>query len=102
MCVPEHGGDAAVEPVRERDLLARRLGVDVDDDDSAGALRLLDERVDRLEQVVGDVRKSEPMTLITATGVPSVGVRDGEPAAGRRGGEVRRAGSRARSRSGRG
>ena len=27
----EHGGDAAVEVVRERDLLARRLGVEVDD-----------------------------------------------------------------------
>ena len=47
----EHGGDLAVEPVGERDLLARCLGVDVDDDH----LRLLgclrDELVDELEQI---------------------------------------------------
>ena len=34
---PDHGRDLAVEPARDRDLLARRLGVEVDDDD----LRLL-------------------------------------------------------------
>ncbi len=50
----QHRSDAAVEPVRERDLLARGLGVDVDEDDLGGALRLLDERIDRLEEVVGD------------------------------------------------
>ena len=31
----EHGGHAAVEPAGQRDLLARRLGVEVDDDDRA-------------------------------------------------------------------
>ena len=42
-------GDAPVEPARERGLLARRLGVDVDEDDRCLAPRLLDEVVDDLE-----------------------------------------------------
>ena len=64
-------GDAAVQPARERDLLARRLGVDVDQDHRRLRPRLLDELVDHLEHRDRRRRKSEPMTLITATLVPS-------------------------------
>ena len=85
----EHGRHASVEPARECDLLARRLGVDVDDDDRACAPRLLDELVHELPRARAGSRKSEPMRLITATGVPSRRRRDREPAPGRAGAEVR-------------
>ena len=45
----DHGGHAAVQPARHRDLLARRLGVEVDDDDRRCAARLLDQLVHDLE-----------------------------------------------------
>ena len=44
----DHGGHAAVEPGRERNLLARCLGVKVDDDDARGRACLVHERVDHL------------------------------------------------------
>ena len=51
----EHGRRSAVQIPRERDLLARRLGVEVDDDDRRGAQGLLDEAIGgeerRLERV---------------------------------------------------
>ena len=50
----DHRGDQAVEPSGERDLLARRLGMEVDDDDRRRRPRLLDERVDHLPR--GDGR----------------------------------------------
>ena len=64
----EDGGHAPVEVARQRDLLARRLGVEVDDDDRRLALRLLDEPVDDDERRsrTGAVNRS-PSRLITAT-----------------------------------
>ena len=48
---PDHGGHPAVEHARQRDLLARRLGVEVDEDDRRLRARLLDERVHDPERV---------------------------------------------------
>ena len=44
----EDGGDAPVEPAGERDLLARRLRVDVDDDHGRLPPRLVDEALELL------------------------------------------------------
>ena len=52
-------GDATVEPARDRDLLARRLGVEVDDDHTRAALRLVDERIDDLERRVRNLLEEE-------------------------------------------
>jgi len=46
---PDHRGHAAVQPARERDLLARGLGVDIHDDERRLRPRTLDQRVDHLE-----------------------------------------------------
>ena len=55
----EHGGDASVEVARERDLLARRLGVEVDDHDRRLAPRLLDEAVGGEERVLERVERED-------------------------------------------
>ena len=51
----DHRSDAAVEPARERDLLARRLGVEVDDHDGRHEPRLVDEAVHHLPRRLGGV-----------------------------------------------
>ena len=50
--VPKHGGDPAVEVPAHRDLLARHLGVEVDDD--AVGLDPLEDAVDLVEGRAGD------------------------------------------------
>ena len=56
----DHRRHAPVEPPRERDLLARRLGVHVDEDHRRPLARLLDELVDHLERVVRDLEEEAP------------------------------------------
>ena len=78
----DHRGRLAVEQARERDLLARRLGVEVHDHDRRLAQRLLDELLGDLERRRPRARgRAGPSRLITATGVPSAAGCDGEPAA---------------------
>ena len=47
---PDHGRGLAVEEAGQRDLLARRLRVDVDDDDRRASQCLLDELLGDLER----------------------------------------------------
>ena len=63
----DHGSDAPVEPARERDLLARRLGVDVDEHDRRRRAGLVDEVVHDLPHLKAGCSDSDPITLITAT-----------------------------------
>ena len=83
--------DAAVEPARHRDLLARRLGVEVDDDDPAPA-RAPPRRAasSTSNGLTGVAMNRSPCRLSTATGVPSARRHDRQPAARRARGEVRR------------
>jgi len=53
----DHCGDAPVEPARQRHFLARRLGVEVDDDDRRLSAGVLDELVDDLERRLGDLEE---------------------------------------------
>jgi len=80
---PDDGGDAAVEPRREGDLLARRLGVEVDDHDRRSALRLLHEVVDDLPR--GHRRLEEELAEQVEDGDcdPVLRLHDRKPAAGR-------------------
>ena len=80
---PDHGRHAAVEPARERDLLARRLGVHVDDDDG-GRPRAPRRRASSTSSHMlrAGSRNSEPSTLTTATGVPSAAGRTVSPRPG--------------------
>ena len=55
----DHRGHASVQQAGHRDLLARRLGVEVDEDDRRRAARLLDQVVDDLERAVRR-REEEP------------------------------------------
>ena len=81
----EDGGDPAVEVVRERDLLARRLGVEVDDDHRRLAARLLDELVGGDERALERVEREHPEQVDHRDAVV-----DGEPAARRARRHVRR------------
>ena len=80
----EHGGHAAVEPVRERDLLARRLGVDVDDDDRRPLPRLVDELVDELQHARRRLEEERAEHVDHRHRRPVGACTDREPAAGRR------------------
>ena len=93
----EHRRDAAVEVARERDLLARRLGVEVDDDDGRRAPRLLDEAVGGEERALERIEREDPEqvdhrdTVVhreAAAGRPRRHVRGSQDAVGAR--EVRR------------
>ena len=87
----DHRGDPAVEPAGDGDLLARRLGVEVDDHDLRLLPRLLDERVDHLERPAGDVEE-QPAHQVDDRDRRAVGRRgDRERAARRTGCDVRRA-----------
>ncbi len=80
----------AVEHLRQRDLLARRLGVEVDDDDLRLAPRLGDERLGDLERVRGR-RQRQLAEQVDDGDRRAVGRRrDAEPPAGRLRGHVRR------------
>ena len=87
---PEHRRHAAVEPAGERDLLARRLRVEVDDDERALGAGLLDEVVDHLEEAGSHVEE-ERAEQVDHRDRRAVGRRrDRERPAGRAGGDVRR------------
>ena len=91
VCVPITAVTLPSSHFAERDLLAGRLGVDVDEDDLRLAPRLLDEPVDDLPHAHGTSMKSEPITLITATRVPSRAATTARPCPGSEEREVRRA-----------
>ena len=88
---PDDGADAAVEPARERDLLARRLGVEVDED-VRGLRRAPRRRARPPPRTAPSRRRGRrvPIRLITATGVPSRAGATTSPRPGRLRGEVRR------------
>ena len=77
---PEHRCDPPVEPRSERDLLARRLGMDVDHNDGRRCRGLLDEVVDDLPHAVRRLEEERAERLTTATGVPLRAVDHGQPA----------------------
>jgi hypothetical protein len=54
---PEHGRHAPVEHACERNLLARRLGVEVDDDDRRERARPLHDLVDDLKRMHGHLEE---------------------------------------------
>ncbi len=60
VCVPITAVTLAVEHARDGDLLARRLGVEVDEDDGCPAARLLDEPVEHLERAHGHLEEELP------------------------------------------
>ena len=95
---PEHRGHPAVEPGGERDLLARRLGMDVDDDHGRRLARLLDQPVDDLPHAVRGIEEERPEKIDDRDGGAVAGLDDREPAAGRRALEVRGADDRRRRR----
>ena len=72
MCVPSDGGDAPVEPVCERDLLARRLGVDVHDHDRGLLARLVDQSVDDLPEAPGRLEEQRTEKIDDRYGGPSL------------------------------
>jgi hypothetical protein len=75
----DHRRDAAVEPARERHLLARRLGVKVDQDHLRALASLVDQLVDDLERADRRVDE-EPAEQIDHRHRSSVGGRsDGQP-----------------------
>ncbi len=59
VCVPSDGGHTPGEVAAHRDLLARRLGVHVDDDHARSLGRRVDQRPDRLERAVGRFEEAE-------------------------------------------
>jgi len=77
---PEHRGHAAVEPRRERDLLAGGLGVDVDEDHGCRCPGLLDELVDDLPHAVRRVEEERPEEVDDRDGGPVPSRDDREPA----------------------
>src|SRR5919204_4462516 len=87
---PDHRRHTAVEPARKRDLLARRLGVHVDDDDGRRTACLVDELVDQLEHAHwrGEEELAEDVHDRDRRAVQRR--RDREPAAGRVARQVRR------------
>ena len=60
---PEHRRRLPVEEPCERDLLARRLGVDVDDDHRRSRERIVDERLRDLERVDGRLEEQRPLQV---------------------------------------
>ena len=87
----DHGGHAPVEPARQRDLLARRLGVDVDEHDRVVSRASSTSSSTSSHMLVAGCSDSEPITLTTPD-VRAVGGWDDREAAARRlGREVRRA-----------
>jgi len=93
---PEHRGHAAVEPGRERDLLARRLGVDVDDDHRRRLACLLHQLVDDLPHAVRGIEEERTEEIDDRDGGAVACLDHGEPAAGRLALEVRGAHDRRR------
>ncbi len=95
----EHGGDASVEVARERDLLARRLGVEVDDDHRSRRARASATRRSAARNGLSNgSSENTPSRLITATpsctarptpGCPRRHVRRPEHAVGARRGTAR-------------
>ena len=81
--------DAAVEPAGERDLLARRLGVNVDEDHRRLLPCLLDELVDHLEHRDGGREEERAHHVDHSDLRPVLGGGHRQPAAGRELGEVR-------------
>ena len=81
----DHRGHAAVEPSRHGDLLARRLGVEVDDDRLRLLTRLGNERVDLLERIDRRVEEERADHVDHGDAVDH-----GEPASGRVARHVRR------------
>ena len=92
VCVPSTAVTRPSSMPRERDLLARRLGVEVDDDRRASSARASATSSSTTRNGwTATSRKSWPWRLITATGVPSSAGTTVEPAARRvRAAEVRR------------
>jgi len=83
-------GDAAVEPRGERNLLARRLGVEVDDDDRSCGARLVDEHVDDLPRRDGCVEEELPEQVEDGDADTVACLHHGEAAAWSLGARVRR------------
>ena len=79
---PEDRRDAAVEPRGEGDLLARRLGVDVDHDHGRGLGRLVDERVDGLPHAVRGVEEERAQQVDHRDARAVAGLDDAETAPG--------------------
>ena len=90
VCVPNTAVTRPSSSARDGDLLARRLGVEVDEDDARLLARLLDERVEHLERA--DRRGHEQDALKVEHSDRSAVRRrhDRQPAARRARGEVRR------------
>ncbi len=88
---PHDRGHASVQPPGHRDLLARRLGVEVEEDDLRATARLLDELVHDLERALGR-REEQPAEQVEDSDRRAV---DGRlhchPCAGRLARQVRRA-----------
>ena len=78
----DHGRHAPVEQPGDRDLLARGLGVKVDDDDLRSRARLLDQHVQHLERAYGRRHEENSLEVRDRDRRPVGGVDDGEPAAG--------------------
>ena len=70
-CVgPDDGRHAPVEPAGERDLLARRLGVDVDEDERVSRVAVPTRSSITSNITVAGWRNSDPSTLTTARRAP--------------------------------
>ena len=87
---PDHGCHVSVERAGDRDLLARRLRVEVDDHDLGVAVRFLDERVEHLEGADRRVDEERAEHVHHRDRGPVRRRRHREPAAGRAAVEVRR------------
>ena len=78
----EDRGHPSVKGSSEGDLLARRLGVEVDEDDLGGGIRLGDQLVHNLERVDGDLEKERAHQVHHRHGRSVVGLGHREAAAG--------------------
>jgi len=88
---PHDRGHAPVEPAGERDLLARRLRVDVDEDEPGLGGRGGDELVDHLEHRGRGLQEQRAEDVDHGEAHAARGRDDHEAAAGRRARDVRRA-----------
>jgi hypothetical protein len=80
----DHGGHAPVQHARERDLLARGLGVKVDDDDTRAPPGVLNELVDQQERMHGGRQEERALEVDDGDGFARARVDDGETASGTR------------------
>jgi len=93
----DDGRHSTVQPARERDLLAGRLGVDVDEDRRRVLASGRHELVDHLEHGDGGVQEERPEHVHDAQAGPVRRRDDGQAAPGGRARRVRRADDAVRS-----